>query len=117
MKDFILFAAGIALSALGAILLRVGGIAVGKPSLSWEWVATTLTNVYVISGFALYFIPAMIWVWLMTKYPVSYVQPIIALTYIITPILAVFILHEQITGMRWAGIFIVVLGVILVART
>jgi drug/metabolite transporter (DMT)-like permease len=60
---------------------------------------------------------AVIWSYLLTKLDISFVQPILALTYVITPLLAIFFLREHVPALRWVGICIIILGVYIVART
>ena len=70
-----------------------------------------------MGGMALYFLSAASWLFLLTKLDISFVQPILALTYVVTPILAVFFLGESVPPLRWVGIAVVVVGVYLIART
>ena len=47
----------------------------------------------------------------------SYVQPASAMAYAVVAILGVVLLHESVSPIRWLGIGIVCLGVIVVGRT
>ena len=47
----------------------------------------------------------------------SYVQPASAMAYAVVAILAVLVLHESVSPLRWLGIGIICLGVIAVGRT
>jgi drug/metabolite transporter (DMT)-like permease len=47
----------------------------------------------------------------------SYVQPASALSYGLIALLAYLVLHEVITPMRWAGVLLICLGVLVVGHT
>ena len=47
----------------------------------------------------------------------SYVQPASAIAYAVVALLGVFMLHESVSPLRWAGIGVICLGVIVVGRT
>lgn len=47
----------------------------------------------------------------------SFVQPAAAIAYAVTAMLGHFALHEPVTPMRWAGVFVICLGVFVVGRT
>jgi len=47
----------------------------------------------------------------------SYVQPASAMAYAVVAVLGIVVLHESVSPMRWLGIGIVCLGVIVVGRT
>ena len=118
----ILFAVGILFGAFGGILMKLGAGNIGTLNLGnfHEVVAffiKSFTNITILSGVVLYFLSALIWLLLLTKLDISYVQPILALTYVVTPILAIILLNESVPTMRWVGIAIIVLGVFVVART
>lgn len=122
MITALIFAFGILMGALGAILMKMGATQVGhvhvnSVSLLINFLFKILTNFRALSGIALYFISAMAWTYLLTKYAISYVQPILALTYVVTPILAIIILRENVPALRWVGILIIIFGVYIVART
>ena len=47
----------------------------------------------------------------------SYVLPVTSIAYVMTALAGRLFLHEDISRWRWTGIGMIVLGVILVART
>jgi drug/metabolite transporter (DMT)-like permease len=47
----------------------------------------------------------------------SYVQPASSVAYVVVAILGVFMLHESVSPMRWFGIAVICLGVVVVGRT
>lgn len=118
----IIFAVGILIGAFGGILLKMGASHLGIIQIAtteqlFSFLYKVFTDFTLMSGLFLYFLSAIIWSYLLTKLDISLVQPILALTYVVTPILAIFILHEQIPVSRWIGIFIIILGVFVVARS
>jgi drug/metabolite transporter (DMT)-like permease len=113
------FAAGSA--AFGQILVRRGMIQVGSlenyapwPLVAYFWNA--LCNPYVIGGtilnavFYFLFLAALSWT------GVTVALPMTAIEYGFAALLAVTILKENVPPIRWVGIALVVIGVILIAR-
>ena len=117
MNTILLFATGIGLGSAGAILMKKGAVLLPEFSVSSQYALAYATNLYIVTSFVLYFIPALIWTYLLTKYPVSVVQPILSLTYVLTPILAMIFLSESVPVLRWIGIATIILGVYLVSQS
>jgi drug/metabolite transporter (DMT)-like permease len=116
--DIPLFALGILLGAFGSILFKMGAPAVfGQFAWKWEWVWMFLTDWRIMLGFFAYFIPALIWIYLLSKHPISLVQPILALTYVVTPLLAILLVQEEVSALRWTGIAVIIVGVFIVSRS
>jgi len=46
---------------------------------------------------------------------VSVIRPLTLLGFVITAVAAKFILHEQVSGLRWAGVALIVIGASLVS--
>jgi len=108
-------------AALGQILVRRGMLQVGSlenyaPLALAEYFYHAATNGYVIAGTALnalfyaLFLAALSWT------DVTVALPMTAIEYGMAAFLAVIILKEQVPPMRWAGIVLVVIGVIFIAR-
>jgi drug/metabolite transporter (DMT)-like permease len=108
-------------AAFGQILLRKGMLQVGSlenyaigPMMAYFWHA--LCNPYVIGGtilnavFYFLFLAALSWT------DVTVALPMTAIEYGFAAFLAVMILKESVPPVRWAGIGLVVIGVILIAR-
>ncbi len=47
----------------------------------------------------------------------SYVQPASSVAYVVVAILGIVMLHESVSPLRWAGIAVICLGVVVVGRT
>ena len=57
----------------------------------------------------------ILWSLILSKIDLSVAVPIASFSYILVPIVSIIFLHEQITALRWLGVFFVILGVILVS--
>jgi len=118
----LIFAIGILVGAMGGILMKMGSAHLGVVHLdsfhqSVMVLLKVFTDLTILSGMALYFLSALIWLYLLTKLDISFVQPILALTYVVTPILAIIFLGESIPALRWVGILVIIIGVFIVAKT
>lgn len=54
---------------------------------------------------------------LLSRADLSYVLPVTSISYVLIAVAGHFVLGEPISGLRWAGIVIITLGVMLVGRT
>ena len=108
-------------AAIGQILLRHGMLEVGSlenyaPMALASYFRYALFNPYVIAGtilnavFYFLFLAALSWT------DVTIALPITAMEYGFAAVLAVIILKERVPPIRWAGIALVIFGVILIAR-
>lgn len=118
----VLFVLSILFGAVGALLMKVGAGQIGVIQLdSFQAVIHFLVKMFtsptVLGGMTLYFFSAATWLYLLTKLDISVVQPVLALTYIVTPILAIAFLGEEVPPLRWLGILTIIFGVYIVART
>jgi drug/metabolite transporter (DMT)-like permease len=108
-------------AALGQILVRRGMLQVGSletyapwPMIVYFWHA--LCNPYVIFGtilnaaFYFLFLAALSWT------DVTVALPMTAIEYVFAAVLAIALLKEIVPPVRWIGIALVILGVILIAR-
>ncbi len=108
-------------AAFGQILVRRGMLQVGSlesyapwPLLTYFWHA--LCNPNVIGGtilnavFYFLFLAALSWT------DVTVALPMTAIEFGFAALLAVTILKESVPPIRWAGIVLVIIGVILIAR-
>lgn len=57
----------------------------------------------------------VIWSTLLSRIDLSVAVPVCSFSYIFIPIVSMIFLHETIGFMRWAGIFFILIGVILVS--
>jgi drug/metabolite transporter (DMT)-like permease len=55
------------------------------------------------------------WSSILSRIDLSVAVPVCSFSYITVPLVSLIFLHEKISAMRWAGIFIILLGVILVS--
>ncbi len=56
------------------------------------------------------------WSTVLSKIDLSVAVPVCSFSYITVPLTALFFFHENISFLRWSGIFLILIGVILVSR-
>ena len=75
------------------------------------------TNYFVILGLSCYVISVIVWLMVLSRVPVGIAYPMVSIGYIITAIAGYFLLGEMLTTSRIIGIFVIILGVYLVAKS
>jgi len=73
-------------------------------------------NPFMIMAIALYAGITFLWVYILTKVPLSYAHPIQALAFPLVLILSFVLFKETIPLQRWIGVAVIVFGVFLVSR-
>jgi drug/metabolite transporter (DMT)-like permease len=68
------------------------------------------TNKYVIFGVALEAAFFIMLQYLLGQRDVSFIWPLTALTFITTTLAAKFLLHEHVSGTRWLGVALIMMG-------
>lgn len=75
-----------------------------------------LTNKFVIGGFLLYGLGAVVWLGVLSRWDVSKAYPLVGIGFGLTVIVG-FLLGEQITMPRAVGVALICAGVFLVSRS
>lgn len=117
LSYWLLFIVGVLLSAVGGLTLKTGAVEIQYGASALDVVLQLLGNWKIWVGTVCYLIPLLIWIFMLKKVDLSFLQPLFSLVYVATPVLAVLFLHEQVPLLRWAGIVIIIMGVAIVAQT
>jgi drug/metabolite transporter (DMT)-like permease len=105
------------------IILLVGGQLVWKKGVEtisfdgWGTILQALLSPYIIVGIFFYAMATGIWIYLLSKLPLSFLYPLQSLAYVFGAIAAVYLFQENVSIMRWVGIGIIIVGVAVVAKS
>lgn len=75
-----------------------------------------IANKYVLGGFVLYGLGAVIWLGVLSKWDVSKAYPLVGLGFVFT-VLAGLMVGEQVSPLRAGGVALICAGVFVVARS
>ena len=119
MKNSELLLIGLAIlsGSMGAIFLKIGSTLLIYDENIYTFFISIIKNWILILGFLMYLIPTAIIIYLLRSLELSLLQPLLSLTYVITPILAFYILKENINPLRIIGISLIILGVIFIGKS
>ncbi|WP_151193920.1 EamA family transporter [Cysteiniphilum sp. JM-1] len=111
---------GVLLNASAQLFLKFGMDRIGEFSFTlaniWPIGWKVATNYFVILGLMCYVISVVVWLMVLSRVPVGLAYPMVSIGYIVTAIAGYFLLGETLTATRIAGIFVIILGVYLVAK-
>ncbi|MEO8291569.1 MAG: hypothetical protein ABI635_00405 [Actinomycetota bacterium] len=107
----------VAFAALAQLTLKHGMNQVGEASLSAASLKAIATNLSVLGGLAIFGLSAVVWLLVLSRASLSFAYPFASLTYILILLADRFVLHEEIPILRWAGVFAIMAGIVMVAQT
>ncbi len=122
IKTYILVGIVVILGPLGNVLVGKGMKGVGEmagwsPSalINFFWRAFTTPTIWLgISSLLAFFVAYML---VLSWADYSFVQPATSVSYAVVALLSVFLLHEVVKPMQWAGVAVICLGVFIVGNT
>ena len=103
---------------LTGVLLNAGAQLLLKAGTNAEPLGLRLAiEPHILAGLACYVVSVVVWVIGLSKVPVSIAYPMLSIGYVVNAIAAYYLLGEQVTPLRFAGIGVIIVGVFIVARS
>ncbi|HEX6208198.1 MAG TPA: hypothetical protein VF058_07560, partial [Actinomycetota bacterium] len=112
----------VVLAAVAQLALKYGMNevgAIGRSDLGSP-VATALRvfrQPAVLGGFALFGLSAVLWLVVLSRTSLSFAYPFAGITYVLILIFDRVVLGEPVTALRWAGVLLIIGGLVLISRT
>ncbi len=121
MNTFAIAIFSIVLSVMAQFALKAGMSswevkAVMAQPLTWSVPLAVLSNVYVLGGFLLYGLGAVVWLGVLSKWDVSKAYPLVGLGFAFTVVVGL-LAGEHVSLLRVTGVALICAGVLLVARS
>lgn len=112
---------GVMLNAAAQLLLKQGMLQIGHFSFQWAnaWPVFTqvAVNPFVFLGLSSYVVSVVVWLLVLSRVEVSFAYPMLSVGYIVSMAAAYYLFGEQVTMVRSLGVFVIILGVVLITRS
>ena len=89
----------------------------GALKLSASSLKDVVTTPAVWGGLFLFGLSATVWLAVLSRTSLSFAYPFASLSYVLILLADKFVLNETIPALRWAGVFCIMVGIVLVAQT
>jgi multidrug transporter EmrE-like cation transporter len=120
-STFALLMIAMCLTVTGELLLKTGMNRNGELNVSFSTLVPTavrlVTNPFVVGDLAFIFSGALFWMAVLSRWPLSLAYPLLSISYIIGIGASVLFLKEKVNTIQIVGVFVIILGVILVSRS
>jgi len=116
--ELIVLFSAITMGAIGQVLIKTGmnivrGRSGGDLGPFMKALPRIITNIWVLAGLSIYVLSTVLWLWVLTKIPLSFAYPCISVSYIIIIVAGKFIFREKIDAWKIAAIILILAGVTL----
>jgi len=118
-KLIVIMLIALVLEAMGVVYLSTGLKQIGEPkgvtlSEVGRLVGRGITNRNILLGVfmeAIFFVMLLV---MLKLWDVSLIWPLTSLGFVLTTLAAKYVRHEEVNSMRWAGVFLIMAGAMLV---
>lgn len=112
---------GVLLNAGAQLMLKAGMSQIGHFDFSMANALPigfkVMSNLPIVTGLSMYVISVAVWLLVLSRVQVSFAYPMLSIGYIVNAFAAYYLFGEPLTSMRMLGIFIIIAGVTLVAKS
>ena len=121
--NLVLILASVCLAGMAQVTLKIGvdrvtkASGAGRIALGGTGLKDLAASPVVWGGLALFGVSAVVWLFALSRVELSFAYPFAALSYVIIVLASLTVLHESVPPLRWAGVALVIAGIVLVART
>lgn len=99
----------------GIIMMMISALIVCIGQLMWKLYATNQNYIFLLQGFFLYGIGALIMIKAYVFGSLSVLQPVLCSNYIFAMVIGFFVLHETINIFKLIGVLIIIIGIYMLA--
>lgn len=96
--------------------MKLGMAEIGSPSLTWDFALRFLASWRMLLCGLSFLCGGLLWVYIIKYFPLSQAYPMSSMTYIFGMLAAAIIFHEHISISQVAGLVLIMLGCVLIAR-
>ncbi|MBS0231906.1 MAG: EamA family transporter [Proteobacteria bacterium] len=110
----------VTISAAAQILFKLGLVSsapANSPHGGTSGLLAALLTPGVLIGLALYGVGTLVWLTALSRVEVSQAYPFVGLGFVLTAIFGYFLFDDHITLQRLGGIFLVIAGIVVIARS
>lgn len=107
-----------ALALLSMLLISIGQILFKQAALqaqARDGFIASAPALWIAAGLAVYVLATALWIWLLRAAPLSAIYPIMAIAYVLVPILSHWLFGEHFGWRYLAGTALILAGVVLTA--
>lgn len=111
MIKYLILLSSVSITVLASTLLKIGGRSINFGGGLPELLLGYATSPVIIAGFAAYALAAVLWVYCLSVFDLSYVTFVSSIQYVLLILVSLFVFHEQISLMKWFGCIFIMIGV------
>ena len=117
--NYIIMVISIALAIAGQLLMKKGMQSFGTFPVSQllSNIIPMFMNPWVFFGFMAFGFSSIFWLVVLSRLELSLVYPMVSVAYVVVALIAYFWMGENVSMLRWAGIFVICFGVFLISRS
>ena len=109
------------LESIGELFFKQGVNAIGISNVTWHnaggFLLKLIATPAMWCGVFVYIVNFVLWMAVLSRIDLSIAFPVGSATYVIVPFLAMLVLHEKISLIRWMGIICIIAGVSIISRS
>lgn len=122
LSTFSIILAGVVLNSAAQLMLKagartLGAVSMGSASSLMQAAWSAATQPWIGLGLVCYFVSAALWIVALTRVDVTIAYPMLSMGYVIAAVLAWQLFGESLNAGRVAGIAIILIGVVVLARS
>lgn len=105
------------LLVLGQVTLKLSLQKMGAFSWTWQFFVSVFSNLWFLACGLAFGSASILWMYILKHYPLSIAYPLTSVSYVIGMLAAIVVFREQVPAIRWVGLILIIIGVILIQKT
>ena len=112
MLKYLMLFGSVSMTVAASTLLKIGGRSINFESGFSGIIQGYATSPVILAGFATYAVAAVLWVYCLAQFDLSYVSFVSSIQYVMLVIVSIWIFNEQISILKWIGCGFIMIGVV-----
>ncbi|MDR1779649.1 MAG: EamA family transporter [Tannerella sp.] len=100
----------------GQVFLKFAMARTGAFAWTWAFFRNLFINWQLLASGLCMAAASGLWFYMIKRYELSVVYPMISISYVFGMLAAIYIFHETVPISRWIGVFLIMMGVIFIAK-